>query len=90
MQATILALQTDNDSLKKEMQAAKNREEDLRGQVSEAKFTASLAERRSNEVDQYILRNNSRVHRIPENREDGDREGNCEEEVLKVFRNSMI
>ena len=42
IEATILSLQIDNDSLKKEMQEAKKRQEDLRDQVSEAKFAASL------------------------------------------------
>ena len=70
------------------MQEAKKRQEDLRDQVSEVKFAASLAERRSNELDQYIRRNNCRVYGIPENGENGDREGDCEE-VLKVFQKKM-
>ena len=93
MQATILELQIENDTLKRELGECKKREDELRDQVSQAKLVASLvyADRRTNELDQYIRRNNCRVCGIPErNGEKGEEQEVCEEEVLVFFLQNKI
>ena len=82
MQATILDLQIENDTLKTELGECKKREGEIHDQVSQAKFVASLADRHTNEPDQYIRRNNCREYGIPErNGEKGEEQEDCEEEV---------
>ena len=66
MRATILTLQNDNDSLRKEVDAAKKREQELKEQITEVRYVANLAERRTNDLDQYIRRNNIRIFGVPE------------------------
>jgi hypothetical protein len=89
MQATILSLQIENDSLRKEIEGAKKREEGLHEQVTEAKYAAGVAVRRSNDLDQYVRRNNCRVYGMPETGEGGGEDENCEEKVVKLFKDKM-
>ena len=66
MRATILTMQNDNDSLRKEVDAANKREQELKEQITEVRYVANLAERRTNDLDQYIRRNNIRIFGVPE------------------------
>lgn len=94
MRATIFTLQNDNDTLKKEVEEGKKRERELKDQVTEVKYVACLAERRTNDLDQYIRRNNLRIYGISEA---GEKVGNdewesseaCERKVLQMFRSQL-
>nr|KAG5708070.1 hypothetical protein BaRGS_002806 [Batillaria attramentaria] len=98
MRATILDLQNSNDSLKKEVQEAKRREECLRDQVAEANGIADAARRKADDLDQYIRRNNLRIYGLPETGEedegeidddDNNNNGACEKKVLDLIQNKL-
>ena len=96
MRATILTMQNDNDSLRKEVDAANKREQELKEQITEVRYVANLAERRTNDLDQYIRRNNIRIFGIPEvgeREEDDEGESSkaCERKVLELelFRSKL-
>lgn len=91
LRSSLLATQIDNDNLKTEVAAARKREEDLKSKLAEVKFTAELADRRSEELGTYIRRNNIRIFGVPETSGGRNEEaaGACEDKMLKLFRDRL-
>ena len=54
----------DSVKLKKKLMEARKREEALKSELLEVRFTAGLADQRSEELSSYIRRNNSRVYGV--------------------------
>ena len=50
LRAAVFTLQVDNDQLRKEVAGAKKREEKLKSELAEVRFTAGLADQRSEEL----------------------------------------
>ena len=87
-----MALQIENDSLKKEVKEAKEREEKLQSKIEEIKCTADLADRRSEELACYIRRNNLRIFGVEEATGRDGREETpeaCERKVLQIFNKKL-
>jgi regulator of replication initiation timing len=66
IQGMLHDLRVENDQLKKEVATLKKKEEELRGQLTEAKHTATVALERVNDTDQYSRRNNLRIYGLKE------------------------
>ena len=50
LRAAVFTMQVDNDQLRKEVAEAKKREEKLKSELAEVRFTAGLADQRSEEL----------------------------------------
>ena len=66
LRAALFSLQADNDKLKKEVMEARKREEALKSELAEVRFTAGLADQRSEELSSYRRRNNLRIYGVTE------------------------
>ena len=91
LRSQLLTLQLENESLRKEVSEAKDREDKLKSKLEEVKCTADLADRRSEELSVYMRRNNLRIFGIDEAGRDGKEETpeECEGRVLKLFRDKL-
>lgn len=87
LRGTILLLQLDNDRLKKEVEASKIREQKLRADLDLAAHRATLADDRSNFLEQYSRNYNLRMYYLEE--PDNETAAQCEDSVLKVFHDKM-
>ena len=83
----------DNDQLRQEVAEAKKREEKLKSELAEVRFTARLVDQWSEELSNYICQNNIRIYSIQEHNtsKSGKAETSeeCEEEVLSLFRDKL-
>ncbi|KAK7486001.1 hypothetical protein BaRGS_00022753 [Batillaria attramentaria] len=87
LRGEVFDLKQENDKLKAELKKCQNQQEKADEVVKEAKFLASVAERRANDLEQYTRRNNVRVLGVPESdRESGEE---CESKVLKLFQDKL-
>ena len=91
--AAVFTLQVDNEQLRKEVAEAKKREEKLKSELAEVRFTVGLADQWSEGLSNYIQQNNIRMYGIQE-RNSGN-PGNaetleeCEVKVLSLFRDKL-
>ncbi|KAK7489603.1 hypothetical protein BaRGS_00013016 [Batillaria attramentaria] len=87
MRGEIFCLRKENDELKKDLEHFRKREEKLREIVFEAKQQAAVAERRSNDLEQYTRRNNIRIYGMSET--DQESAVDCEKKVLRMFKDKL-
>lgn len=88
-----LKLKVENESLRKEVGEEKRKREKLEEDVAEAKHSARVALQRSNDLDQYIRRNNIRIYGLPEKKTSGDEREedveDVEQAVLGIFNGKL-
>lgn len=93
IQGMLHDLRVENDQLKKEVATLKKKEEELRGQLAEAKHTATVALERVNDTDQYNRRNNIRIYGLKEKqvqKGEGNAVDDTEVQVLKLFSSMEV
>ena len=93
LRVAVFTLQVDNDQLRKEVAEVKKREEKLKSELAGVRFTAGLADQRSEELSNYIRRNNIRIYGIQERNSgssgNAETSEECEEKVLSLFRDKL-
>ena len=89
LRAALFSLQADNDKPTKEVMEARNREEVLKSELLEVRFTAGLADQRSEELSFYIRRNNLRIYGVTEGDNNGSRGGEEKEETSEECPSSV-
>ncbi|KAK7499843.1 hypothetical protein BaRGS_00008934 [Batillaria attramentaria] len=87
MNGEIFELRQERDKLKKDIADSKRMEEELKRIATEAKLEASLAHRRTSDLEQYTRRNNIRVFGVEET--DKETPADCEAKVIKVLHDKM-
>lgn len=87
LRSAVFCLQTENDSLRKVVKELHKREDELKSKLSEIKFIAEMANRKSEELALYIRRNNIRIFGVGETT--GEKPEECEEKVLSIFSNRL-
>jgi hypothetical protein len=93
--AALFDLKVDNDKMKEELEKSKKREQALSEELTEAKFSASLALHKVNELEQYTRRNNVRIFGVSEEGENDKSEGEhhsdqvCEKKVLQMLTKKL-
>ena len=90
LRAALFSLQADNDKPTKEVMEARKREEALKSELLEVRFTAGLADQRSEELSSYIRRNNSRVYGVTEDNNNGSRGGEEAEETPEEYEKKIL
>ncbi|KAK7481926.1 hypothetical protein BaRGS_00015938 [Batillaria attramentaria] len=88
LRGLIHELQVSNDSLTKQVEESKKREEALKQETSAARDLANVALRRADELDQYIRRNNMRIYGVGEEGEDKD-PALCESKIMDIIHNKL-
>ena len=76
---------------------ARKREAALKSELAEVRFTAGLADQRSEELSSYIRRNNLRIYGITEGDSSWSRSGEeieetpekCEKKILSIIRDRL-
>ena len=83
--------------MKKEVMEARKREEALKSESAEVRFTAALADQSSEELSSYIRRNNLRIYGVTEGDNNGSRGGEetsetseeCEKKIPSIIRDRL-
>ena len=88
LRVDVLCLKNENDKLRQELEAIKRRGEKLRAEVDFAMYRATLADERSNFLEQYS-RNYDNLRLLFMSEPERDTQEECEEAVLKLFHDKL-
>ena len=89
LKGDVFDLQQENARLKAQLDQCQKRQEDMKAQVQEAVFNATLAEERSESNDQYSRRNNIKLFLIEESTDSFELAEKSEEKALRVFHDKL-
>lgn len=93
LKSDVFSLRVENDNLRKEVESEKKKRERIEEQLTEVRHSASVALQKTNEVDQYVRRNNLRIYGVPEPDVKGGggdgKEEDVEQTILDLFNRRM-